>query len=56
MSLSGIATIGLKSMIANEAASLFTNAIGLVTDMSQETKNDIIAAGTWAGTIKAILD
>lgn len=56
ISLSGIATIGLKSMIANEAASLFTNAIGLVTDMSQETKNDIIAAGTWAGTIKAILD
>lgn len=55
-SLSGLATIGLKSMIANEAASLFTNAIGLVTDMSQETKNDIIAAGTWAGTIKAILD
>lgn len=54
-SLAGIADIGLKSMLANTGATLFTSALSAMMDVPKSTQKTIIDAGTWAGALTSIL-
>lgn len=54
-SLAGIADIGMKSMLANTGATLFTSALSAMLDVPKTTQRTIIDAGTWAGALTSIL-
>lgn len=54
-SLAGIADIGMKSMLANTGATLFTTALSSMMSVPKETQRNIIDAGTWAGALTSIL-
>ena len=56
LSLAGVADVGTKAMVANGAARLFTGAIGAVLGLGPTARKNLIDAGTWAGTVSAILD
>ena len=56
LSFEGLASVGVKSLIANSAARLFTGALGAMTDLDPKARQNIIDAGTWAGAITAILE
>lgn len=56
LSLGGMVDVGTKAMVANGAARLFTGAVGAVLGLGNGARKSLIDAGTWAGTISAILD
>lgn len=56
LSFEGLTSIGVKSVISNSVARMFTNVLDTMMDLSPEAKRNIIDAGTWAGTVTAILD
>lgn len=56
LSFEGLTSIGVKSVISNSAARLFTGVLGTMMDLTPETRRNLVDAGTWAGTITAILD
>lgn len=56
LSFEGLASVGVKSLVANSAARLFTSALGAMTDLDPKARQNIIDAGTWAGAITAILE
>jgi hypothetical protein len=56
LSIQGIADIGIKSMVANNTARLFTGVLDTMIDLSPTTRRNIIDTGTWAGTVSAILN
>lgn len=56
LSLGGLADVGVRSMVANGAARLFTGAVGAMFDLGPKARNTLVDAGTWAGTISAILN
>lgn len=56
LSFEGLASVGVKSLIANSAARLFTSALGAMTDLDPDARQNIIDTGTWAGAITAILE
>lgn len=56
LSFGGLAEIGAKTVIANSMANLFTSALGTMTDLSPETRQNLVDLGTWAGAINAIVN
>ena len=56
LSFSGLANVGLKTMVANSAARLFTGALSTVCDLSPSAREKIVDAGTWAGAITSIFE
>ena len=56
LSFGGLASVGLRSMVANGAARLFTGALGQMVDLSPKARQTLVDAGTWAGAITAILE
>ena len=54
-SLMGVTGIAAKTMFANLAADLFVNAVGAMTGIPQDTREDLISAGTWYQAAKSIL-
>lgn len=54
-SLMGVTGVAAKTMLSNFAADLFVNAVGAMTGIPQETREDLISAGTWYGAAKSIL-
>ena len=42
----GVTGIAAKTMFANAAADLLVNAVGAMTGIPQETREDLISAGT----------
>lgn len=56
LSFGGLLDIGVKSVISNATARLFTGALGTMTSLNPTAKRNIIDAGTWAGTVISILD
>jgi hypothetical protein len=56
LSLGGIASTGVKAVVSNGIAKLFTTAVGTMVNLDDSTKRNLIDAGTWAGTISAILE
>lgn len=56
LTFEGLTSIGVKSVISNSAARLFTGVLGTMMDLSPEARRNLVDAGTWAGTITAILD
>lgn len=56
LSFEGLASVGIKTVVANGAARLFTNAVGSMVGLPKSTQNKLIDAGTWAGAITAIFD
>lgn len=56
LTLGGIASVGVKTVVANGAARLFAGALDAVCDLSPSAKRTIIDAGTWAGAITSILN
>lgn len=56
LSLSGLAEVGVKTVLSNATARLFTGALGAMTGLSPDNQRALIDAGTWAGAITAILE
>lgn len=56
LSFQGLTEIGVKSVISNATARLFTGALGAMVDLNPAARSNIIDAGTWAGTIISILE
>lgn len=56
LSVEGVTSIGVKTMVANGMSKLFTNALDAMVDLDDNTKNKIVDTGTWAGAITAILE
>ena len=56
LSFGGLASIGVKSVISNATARLFTGALGAMTSIGPEAQRNIVDAGTWAGTVISILE
>lgn len=56
LTLGGLANVGVRTVVANSAARLFTGALGSVMDLSPQARRNIVDAGTWAGAVAAILD
>lgn len=56
LSFEGLTSIGVKSVISNSAARLFTGVLGTMMDLNPDARRNLVDAGTWAGTITAILD
>ena len=56
LSLGGIVSTGVKTVVANGIAKLFTGAVDAVVGLPDNTKNNLISAGTWAGAITSILE
>lgn len=54
-SLMGVAGIAAKTMFANAAANLLVNAVGAMTGVPKDTREDLISAGTWYQAAKSIL-
>ena len=55
LSWAGVTEVAANTMLANATAHLFTSALGAVVPLSNETKRNIIDAGTWATAITSIL-
>lgn len=55
LSIGGLVDVGARTVVANGLARLFTGALGTMCDLSDNTKENIISAGTWAGAVSAIL-
>ena len=55
LSFSGLADVGVKSVISNATARLFTDVVGTMTNLTPDTRRNLVDAGTWAGTITSIL-
>ena len=53
--LMGVTGIAAKTMFANTAANLLVNAVGAMTGIPQDTREDLISAGTWYQAAKSIL-
>lgn len=53
-SLMGVTDIAANTMFANAAANLLVNAVGAMTGIPQEIREDIISAGTWHQVAKSI--
>lgn len=56
LSLQGVVNTGVKAVVSNGIAKLFTTAVDAVVGLDDKTKQNLIDAGTWAGTISAILE
>ena len=56
LTIQGIADIGMKSVVANQTARLFTGVLDTMIGLSPTTQRNIIDTGTWAGTVSAILN
>lgn len=56
MTLSGMSNTALNAATSYATASLFTNAVGTMMGLPKGTRDNIISAGTWAGTISSILE
>lgn len=56
LSLGGLTNVATRAMVANGAARLFTGAVGAMFDLGPKARNTLVDAGTWAGTISAILN
>lgn len=54
-SLMGVTGIAAKTIFANAAANLLVNAVGAMTGIPQDTREDLISAGTWYQAAKSIL-
>lgn len=54
-SLMGVTGIAAKTMFANAAANLLVNAVGTMVGIPQETRENLISAGTWYQAAKSIL-
>lgn len=55
LTFKGVTDVAVKSMVANSTARLFAGTLGAVCGLPQGLRNKIVDAGTWAGTISAIL-
>lgn len=55
LTLSGVAQAGIRTVVANGAARLFTSALDSVCDLSPGARQSLVDAGTWAGAITSIL-
>ncbi len=47
---------GVRSVLANTAARMFTGALGAMCDLPQGARQTLVDAGTWAGAVSAILE
>ena len=56
LTFGGLAEVGVKTVIANSMANLFTSALGTMTDLSPATQQRLVDMGTWAGAINAIMN
>lgn len=56
LTFAGLAEVGVKTVIANSMANLFTSALGTMTDLAPATQQRLVDIGTWAGAINAIMD
>lgn len=56
LSLGGLLHVGKRALLSNGLAKLFTGALDTMYSLPQNAKDNLISAGTWAGTISAILD
>lgn len=56
LTVQGVVSTGVKAVVSNGAARLFTSALGTMCNISPEARQNLVDAGTWAGTITAILD
>lgn len=56
LSFSGVAKVATRTFVANRAARLFTGAVGMMCDLPDSVRDDLVTAGTWAGAISAILE
>lgn len=56
LTLSGVFQTGVRTMVANGAARLFTGALDSVCDLSPAARRTLVDAGTWAGAITSILN
>lgn len=54
-SLMGVTGIAAKTMFANAAANLLVNAVGTMVGIPQETRENLVSAGTWYQAAKSIL-
>ena len=55
-SLMGVTGVAAKTMFANAAADLLVNAVGAMTGIPEQTREDLISAGTWYGAARAIFN
>ena len=56
LDLAGIVDTGVKTAISNVAARAFTNALDGFVGLSASTKNKLVAGGTWAGLVHALVN
>ena len=56
LSFQGLAKAGVRTVVANSVANLFTSALDTMVGLSPEAQRTIIDTGTWAGAISAILE
>lgn len=56
LSFGGVAQAGVRSMVANTTARLFTGALGSMFDISPRARQNLVDAGTWAGAVTSILN
>lgn len=56
LSMGGMLHVGKRALLSNGLARLFTGALDTMYGLPQGAKDNLISAGTWAGTISAILD
>lgn len=56
LSLGGVTSVGVKTVVSNGLSRLFTSALDSVVGLEPSTQNAIIDAGTWAGAITSILE
>jgi len=55
LSFGGLLETGARAVISNSAARLLTGALDTMVGLDPRTKQNIIDAGTWAGTVSSIL-
>lgn len=56
LNFEGLTSLGVRSVISNGMARLFTGALDTMVDLKPETKRNLIDAGTWAGVITGIFN
>lgn len=52
----GVGSAAARAAMSYATASLLTGALGLVTTLPDQVKDNLVSAGTWAGTISSILN
>lgn len=55
LTVGGVIQTGVRTVVANGLARLFTGALGTMVDLDKDTRDDLVSAGTWAGAISSIL-